>query len=264
MKKILFILALVPNLMFAQAIIGTKGTVYTAGVPAHTPSALGSPEAVDTNTNYTYFHDLSSDTWKFMGHRIQFTGTYGQPSYTPDKFLSPIAVNIGDSLYAYQGGWNLVSGGATASGLMWSDTSVLATQYYVNSQGFLTDALQWSDTTALVTISHLQDSLLALRDDFPVNTDDQTLSLSGDTLSIEDGNEVLLDDFLTWSDTASDIATQYYVDQSVGEFGDSLYVNLTDGYIQEGTQGFEDVGKGDKQLLLAERGHGPDFIVQDL
>lgn len=217
MKKILFILALVPNLMFAQAIIGTKGTVYTAGVPAHTPTALGSQEAVDTNTNYTYFHDLSSGTWKFMGHRVQFTGTYGQPSYTPDKFLSPIAVNIGDSLYVYQGGWSLVSGGATASGLMWSDTSVLATQYYVNSQGFLTDALQWADTSVLVTLSHLQDTAAAIRGDFPVNTDDQAISISNDTIYLEDGGFVVLPPS---TDTSG-------YNQSLTLSNDTLY--LTDG-----------------------------------
>lgn len=101
------------------------GIMYTQSAPSFDAPSKGSWVAVDTSSGYWYEWDKSDSVWVEMGARIQFTGTTGQPNYTPDQQMSRVAVNSGDSLYVYQTpSWSLISGGAGGAA---SDNQVVDT-----------------------------------------------------------------------------------------------------------------------------------------
>lgn len=163
------------------------GIGYGEGVPTHTPGNRAGWLLQDTSTGLYYAWSKADSVWVETGTRIQFTGSTGAPTWTPGYEQARAAVNNGDSLYVYRdGAWRLLNDMPDLSGYVeWGDTLTL-----IATKADLDDVTV--DLSGYPLRSELQDTAAAIRSDFPVNTDDQTLSLSGDTLSIEDGNSVVL------------------------------------------------------------------------
>lgn len=158
---ILFIALFVANISFAQ-IVKTVGVVYTASAPVHTPSGQGAWIAIDTTSGSWYEWERTTGVWRDAGYRIQLTNTTGVPSYTPSKARGRVALNSGDSLYAYQAGtWdclNCVTASDTATYLL--QDSILV--YYANGIEFDRDTIPFVTLTKILQI--VSDSLSALPD----------------------------------------------------------------------------------------------------
>jgi hypothetical protein len=120
MKKILFaILILLPLAAFSQKNqYKATGISYTKTTPNWTPARGTEGEiAIDSLTGKWYQYSYQSSAWVHLGYFITETGTYGVPSYTPNKVKSVMAINSGDSLYHYRdGSWYLAAGGGGGGG----------------------------------------------------------------------------------------------------------------------------------------------------
>ena len=175
MRKLLFILAFLPFTLFGLAIVGTKAITYTAGVPTHTPSILGAWISMDTSTAILRKYNFGTGTWQVMGvynEGLQIVGNnlrITDDAGTLEVSLSPYLDNTDDQQLSIS-----------------NDTLTL------EDGGFVVLPSSAADSAIFVTLSHLQDSTAAIRADFPVNTDDQALSLSNDTIYLEDGGFVVL------------------------------------------------------------------------
>lgn len=121
MKKILFaILILLPLAAFSQKNqYKATGISYTKTTPNWTPARGTEGEiAIDSLTGKWYQYSYQSSAWVHLGYFITETGTYGVPSYTPNKVKSVMAINSGDSLYHYRdGNWYLAAGGGGGGGV---------------------------------------------------------------------------------------------------------------------------------------------------
>lgn len=164
--------------LFGQT-VRTVGVVYTASAPVHTPSGQGAWIAVDTTSGSWYEWERTTGVWRDAGYRIQLTNTTGVPNYTPSKARGRVALNSGDSLYAYQAGaWdclNCVTASDTATYLL--QDSILV--YYANGIEFDRDTIdlgdidlsgyvEWSDTTNFIsTHQDLKDTANAIRNAIP-------------------------------------------------------------------------------------------------
>lgn len=116
MRYIILLLLIIPIAASSQQIWKGTGIAYTRNTPTYNPGPTGAWVAIDTTSGDWYEWQTASNSWRLMGERLQFTGTYGTPAYTPGKQLSSFAVNLGDSLFAYQAGsWVLLNPGAGAS-----------------------------------------------------------------------------------------------------------------------------------------------------
>jgi hypothetical protein len=121
MRKLLPILILIITcVIYSQAqnnVVKGSGICYTNGVPTMTINTDTHCEvAIDTSTGYWYEWQRDAAAWVKSGFRIQETGSFGAPSYTPSDKQSLMVINLGDSLYHYSSStWNLVSGGGSGS-----------------------------------------------------------------------------------------------------------------------------------------------------
>ena len=200
MKKILLLLITIfiffnLNAQIQQEMWKGVAITYSKKFPTWVPTTLGSEVVVDTSSGYWWTWDRICPCWREMGASLQFTGVSGVPNYIPDQGLSRFAINIGDSLYAYQGSWVHLN---LSTYLIWADTATLATQYYVNSQGFLTTEIDGDTLNELQLLSVIDDSLFISKGNYvilPPATDtsgyNRTLTWGSDTLSISDDNSTL-------------------------------------------------------------------------
>lgn len=158
---LVFLLSFLAFGLSAQ-IVKTVGIVYTSGMPTHTPSTQGGWIVVDTVSRSIYEYEPTTGVWRDAGYRIQLTNTSGVPNYTPSKARGRLALNSGDSLYAYQAGtWdclNCVTANDTATYL--TQDSILV--YYANGIEFDRDTIPFVTLTKILQI--VSDSLSALPD----------------------------------------------------------------------------------------------------
>jgi hypothetical protein len=151
------------------------------------------------------------------------------PFWTPTTANNAWAAidTLNEVLYFWKdGAWTAISGagGTTIDSLTYaSDTLYL----YTSDGTFTTEIIsssggvQYSDSlTVFVTPTMLADTALAIRNDFPINTDDQALSIDSTgrvfTISLTNGGSVTFED----TDTQYDLST--YV-----QYGDSLTTFVT-------------------------------------
>ena len=106
MKKILFLLCLIPALSYAQN--NSKkgsGVLYTSGVPTvSVDNNFDSELAIDTTTGYWYEHSRDGLGWLQAGFRIQKFNSSSAPTFTPADKQSEVVLNNVDSLYRYRSG----------------------------------------------------------------------------------------------------------------------------------------------------------------
>ena len=205
MKKLLLLfifgaLAFTSNAQIQAQMWKGAGITHTKVPPTFTPAVTNSWVAIDSSTGYWWNWDKDCPCWREMGSSLQFTGTTGAPSYTPDQGLSRFALNSGDSLYAYQlGSWRHLNDLPNLAGyLQWSDTFNIATQYFVLSQGFLLAEVDGDPTNELQLLSISNDTIYLTSGGFvvlppAVDTSgyNSSLTFANDTLWLTDDNSTL-------------------------------------------------------------------------
>jgi hypothetical protein len=160
MRLTIFLL-LLPFILPAQIWKGT-GISYTRNMPTHNPGMTGAWVAIDTTSGDWYEWQNIPQSWREMGDRVQFTYTTGAPSWIPAKQRSRLALNAGDSLYAYQvGNWVLLNPSAGAS--------------YNQSLSYVKPVLSLTDAGGTLT-TNIPDS----------SGSNYSLIYSGDTLRLTD------------------------------------------------------------------------------
>ena len=207
------------------SIVRGAGIVYTDGPPNFDAHPKGAWIAIDTTSGYYWLWDKQAEDWVDGGGLIQSTGATGAPSYTPDLQHSRYAVNAGDSIFHYRAGsWRLASGALPdlSAYLQWGDTTTtIATK----------SDLAGVDLSAYPQRTELADTAAAIRGDFPVNTDAQTLSFSSPSLSISNGNSVnlsaLVSGYVTGSGTTNELP-YWATSSSLGSLTTTTYPNLTE------------------------------------
>ncbi len=177
MKKILFaILILLPLAAFSQKNqYKATGISYTKTTPNWTPARGTEGEiAIDSLTGKWYQYSYQSGAWVHLGYFITETGTYGVPSYTPNKVKSVMAINSGDSLYHYHdGNWYLAAGGGGGGGVSDGDKGDID----VTIGGTV-----WTiDTNAITTIKIADDAVIGDKIAQDGATSGQVLKWNGST-----------------------------------------------------------------------------------
>jgi hypothetical protein len=215
-------------MLFTSALFGQqqsetiRGSMITiTNVPPTFVPGPGAPWFAKVITTGDFYEwDWNENTWHNTGARLYETGTSGVPTYVPGVSRKEFAINLEGELYYWTGSWNLITpdlsgyvqysdslatfvtptqlSDSLGGHLTWSDTATIATQYYVNSQGFLTVELDGDSTNELQTISRSNDTIFLSDGGFavlPPSTDtsgfNQSLIFSGDTLYLTDGNGTL-------------------------------------------------------------------------
>ena len=240
MKKLLLLfifslLVFVGNAQIQAQMWKGAGITHTKVPPTFTPAVTNSWVAIDSSTGYWWNWDKDCPCWREMGSSLQFTGTTGSPSYTPDQGLSRFALNSGDSLYAYQlGSWRHLNDLPNLSSyLQWSDTFNIATQYFVLSQGFLLAEVDGNVTNEIQLLSISNDTIYLTSGGFvvlPLAVDtsgyNTSLTFSLDTLRLTDDNSTLFT-VIPLADTAAAIRADIPDVSIYVEYGDSLTVFVT-------------------------------------
>jgi hypothetical protein len=202
----------------------TAGITYTGSAPAYNPGATGSRVAIDTTTFDVYLHK-SGTTWERAGRGIDEVTGCVKPTYTPSKFDANVAISMTcDSIWRYRSGvWYCANcpqppvtytagTGIDITGATITNTGDLSstnelqtlssgtnTVTLSNSGGTVTvDTDPTNDITSLsggtgISVSGSGNSRAITNTGDLSNTNElQTLSISNDTLSISDGNSVVL------------------------------------------------------------------------
>jgi len=166
----LFLIAAFSLLLHAKCvaqknIVYGAGITYTVGIPTFVPPGNSSRVAIDTVTS-KWYEFATPGGWRFAGDRIQRVSGCSAPSYTPTKAQSWIVINNcteaqngqGPELYAYSGtAWILLNEKSTAP------TYTAGTGISISGDT-ITNTGDLSNTNEI-----------------------QTLSISGDTISLSDG-----------------------------------------------------------------------------
>ena len=174
MQKIIIIFSVLAMLLLREECHGqsgsnryTAGINYTVGVPAFVPQGNVSRVAIDTGTMKWYEY-AQVGGWRWSGDRVQDISGCSAPAYTPTKGQSRLVLNActeaqnghGPELYKYTGSaWLCLNCGGN----------------YTAGDGIDITGTEITNTGDLSTTNELQ-----------------TLSISNDTLSISDGNSVVL------------------------------------------------------------------------
>lgn len=168
----LFLIAAFSLLLHAKCvaqknIVYGAGITYTVGIPTFVPPGNSSRVAIDTVTSKWYEY-ATPGGWRWSGDRVQDISGCATPAYTPGKAQSSLVLNActeaqnghGPELYKYTGSaWLCLNCGGN----------------YTAGDGI--------DITG---------SVITNTGDLSSTNELQTLSISNDTLSISDGNSVVL------------------------------------------------------------------------
>lgn len=198
---LLFLAVLISAAAFGQNNIKKTAAVpYTQGPPTFTPGFSASSEiAIDTSTGKIYQFHRTTMAWLQLGQGIDVISGSVPPAYTPARNQSLFAINAADSLYYYNSGaWVHLNPASSGGGLTNGDKididvyadgdsliidTAAVTGYKIAQMGAASgQVLKWNGTT------------WAPADDL-VGTDtsgyNQSLSFSGDTIYLTDGNSTL-------------------------------------------------------------------------
>lgn len=174
MQKIIIIVSVLAMLLLREECHGqsgsnryTAGINYTVGVPTFVPNGNVSKVAIDTGTMKWYEY-AQVGGWRWSGDRVQDISGCAAPAYTPGKAQSRLVLNScteaqnghGPELYKYTGSaWLCLNCGGN----------------YTAGDGIEIVGTEITNTGDLSNTNELQ-----------------TLSISNDTLSISNGNSVVL------------------------------------------------------------------------
>jgi len=219
MKKLLFLVAILPVLIQAQTPLYTAPIGYNAGAPTATPSREGTKIRFDTATNRQYVWNWATGDWFIQGQGIDVVSGSIAPAYTPVKGQSSFAINASDSLYRYySGAWHLIAaqgaagptGPAGPSGPTYTaGTGISVVGTVIGNTGDLSDTNEGGLTVGAgtgstsvinsntsgstpvtiaastgITLTELSNTITIGAVDISATNEIQDLSLSGQTLSL--------------------------------------------------------------------------------
>jgi len=197
----LFLIAAFSLLLHAKCvaqknIVYGAGITYTVGIPTFVPPGNSSRVAIDTVTSKWYEY-AQAGGWRWSGDRVQDISGCSAPAYTPGKAQSRLVLNActeaqnghGPELYKYTGSaWLCLNcGGNYTAGdgidITGTEITNTAPDQVVSITGAGINAITGTYPNFTVTGTEVDGS---------VTNELQTLSISNDTLSISDGNSVVL------------------------------------------------------------------------
>jgi len=196
MRKAIFIFIISVLLLHAKCVAQNNtvygaGISYTNGVPTFVPPSKSARVAIDTVTSKWYEY-ATPGGWRWSGDRVQDISGCAAPAYTPGKAQSRLVLNNcteaqnghGPELYKYTGsawlclncGGNYTAGdGIDITGSVITNT---APDQVVGITGAGINAITGTYPNFTVTGTEVDGS---------VTNELQTLSISGDTISLSDG-----------------------------------------------------------------------------
>ena len=221
MKKLLYLLFLLPAFVQAQTPLYTAPIGYNAGAPSAAPSREGTKIRFDTATNREYTWSYPLGAWVLKAQGIDPISGSVAPAYTPAKGQSTFAINAADSLYRYySGSWHLIptvgptgppgptytaGTGISVVGTVITNTGDLSD----TNEGVLTVGAGTGSSSTIssntsgstpvtiqastgITLVELGNTITIGATDFSTTNELQNLGLTGQALSITSGTGVTL------------------------------------------------------------------------
>jgi hypothetical protein len=220
---ILFFSLLFSVASFSQGTVKyTAGISYGTGVPTYTPTGSVSKKYINLTTlrSYTY----SGTSWVIDGNGIDVVSGCAAPAYTPGPGQSNIVINNctllqngqGPELYVFDGtSWIFINEKSTAPIYTAGDGIDITGSVITNTAPDQVVGITGAGINA-VTGTYPNFTVTGTEVDGSTTNELQTLSISNDTLSISDGNAVVLPGGggVTWPLIAPDLGGEVIVFKS--------------------------------------------------